>query len=123
LLLLLLPSAPDGEEATEADDDSDVPGRLVDRDGEGETTSSTADDDRNEIMDDDDGELRDEGGDGKLNASEDDANDTTIQTTNFDDTFMVWLIFFGRGGMDVVVPLPQTSERGGGGGRWLDAGR
>ena len=66
-------------------------------------------------MDDDDGELREAGGDGKLNASEDDANDTTIQTTNFDDTFMVWLIFFGRGGMDVVVPLPQTSARGRGG--------
>ena len=38
--------------------------------------------------DDDDGELRYAGG-GKLNAPEDGDNETTIQTTNFDDTFMV----------------------------------
>ena len=45
-LLLLSSLTPDGE-ATEADDDSDVPGHLVDRDGE---TAC-----RNEL--DDDGEL------------------------------------------------------------------
>ena len=93
-LLLLSSLTPDGE-ATEADDDSDVPGHLVDRDGE------TAH--RNEL--DDDGELRD-ADDGRLNASEDD-DETTIKTTNFDDKFMVADFFLPWDGL-----FSQTSVDG-----------